>query len=86
MNWSAIRAIVAKDLRAFTRDRFYLFMTVLGLVDLSINGATFADVAPQLAIAAAICLALVPIVTRFGRSLEGRLVGEAKHQPVLTTA
>lgn len=32
MNWPAIRAIVAKDLRAFTRDRFYLFMTVLGLV------------------------------------------------------
>lgn len=32
MNWSAIREIVAKDLRAFTRDRFYLLITVLGLV------------------------------------------------------
>ena len=32
MNTGAIRAIIAKDLRAFSRDRFYLFMTILGLV------------------------------------------------------
>lgn len=57
------------------------------IFDLSINGATLADVAPQLAIAAVICIALLPLVMRFGRLLEGRLVGEAKHQqPVLTNA
>lgn len=32
MNTPAIAAIVKKDLRAFVRDRFYLFMTILGLV------------------------------------------------------
>jgi len=48
------------------------------IFDLSINGATFADVAPQLAIAAAICIALLPVVLRFGRSLEARLVGGPK--------
>ncbi len=32
MNTGAIRAIIVKDLRAFSRDRFYLFMTILGLV------------------------------------------------------
>jgi len=31
MNTSAIKAIISKDVRAFTRDRFYLFMTFLGL-------------------------------------------------------
>jgi len=52
------------------------------IFELSVNGATLADVASQLAIAAAICLALLPIVIRFGRSM---LVGEDKHeQPALT--
>ena len=32
MNLSAVRAIVRKDFTAFLRDRFYLFMTVLGIV------------------------------------------------------
>ena len=32
MNVPAIRAIVAKDFRAFTRDRFYVLITLLGLV------------------------------------------------------
>ncbi len=32
MNTSAVAAIVAKDVRAFSRDRFYLFMTILGLL------------------------------------------------------
>lgn len=32
MNTSAVGAIISKDLRAFSRDRFYLFMTILGLV------------------------------------------------------
>ena len=48
------------------------------IFDLSINGAIFAEVAPRLAIAAAICVALLPVVLRFGRSLETRLVGGEK--------
>lgn len=32
MNTTAIGAIVAKDVKAFIRDRFYFFMTILGLV------------------------------------------------------
>ena len=45
------------------------------IFELSVNGASFGDVAPQLAIAAVICVALIPVVMWSGRSLEYRVAG-----------
>lgn len=46
------------------------------IFDLSVNGATLADVIGQLTIAAIICVALLPLVAMAGRSLERRMTGQ----------
>ncbi len=48
------------------------------IFDLSVGEATLSDVVPQLAIAALICVALIPMVALAGRSLERRLAGQGK--------
>ena len=47
------------------------------IFDISVHGATLSDVAGRLAIAAVICVALLPLVSLAGRSLENRIVGQS---------
>ena len=51
------------------------------IFDLSVNGASTPDVLGQLAIAAVICVALLPFVGMAGRSLERRLAGQPRRSP-----